>query len=80
MKNYIMIPIDQKLYLNKETQISKSGRPFRLSSIEKNLKVAPKWINKIEKYHWIYKFIYLDEQNGFIAFEFDYNDKFIKKL
>jgi hypothetical protein len=68
------------LQVNSETQISPSGRPFRLSAIEKNLKVPEKWIDKILKNHWIYTFRFLDEQEGFISFEFDYNNNFVKKI
>ena len=63
-----------------ETQISPNGRPIRLSAISKNLKVPQKYINGSYKYHWIYTFIYLDEQGGLVSFEFDYNDKFLHKL
>lgn len=66
--------------LNFETQISPNGRPFRRSGTKMNLQHPPKWINKILHYHWIYEFKYLDEQGGFFAFEFDYNNKLVRKL
>jgi len=69
-----------KLNLNFETQISPSGRPIRLSGISKNLQVPEKWINKTIKWHWIYTFRYLDKEDGFVSFEFDYNDNFLHKL
>ncbi len=69
-----------KLNLNFETQISPSGRPIRLSAISKNLQVPEKWINNTIKWHWIYTFRYLDKEDGFVSFEFDYNDKFLHKL
>ncbi len=69
-----------KLNLNFETQTSPSGRPIRLSAISKNLQVPAKWIDKVLKYHWIYTFRYLDKQDGFVSFEFDYLDKFLQKL
>ena len=69
-----------KLNLNFETQISPSGRPIRLSAISKNLQVPAKWINNTIKWHWIYTFRYLDKEDGFVSFEFDYNDKFLHKL
>ena len=69
-----------KLNLNFEPQISPSGRPIRLSGICKNLQVPEKYINKVYKNHWIYTFRYLDEQDGFVSFEFDYNDKFLHKI
>lgn len=68
------------LNLNFETQTSPSGRPIRLSAISKNLQVPVKWIDKVLKYHWIYTFIYLDEQGGLVSFEYDYNDKFLHKI
>ena len=69
-----------KLNLNFETQISPNGRPIRLSAISKNLQVPQKYINGSYKYHWIYTFIYLDEQGGLVSFEYDYNDNFLHKL
>ncbi|HRH58440.1 MAG TPA: hypothetical protein PLS10_12370 [Chitinophagales bacterium] len=69
-----------KLNLNFETQISPSGRPIRLSAISKNLQVPEKWINNTIKWHWIYTFRYLDKYDGFVSFEFDYLDNFLRKL
>ena len=69
-----------KLNLNFETQTSPSGRPIRLSGISKNLQVPEKWINNTIKHHWIYTFRYLDKEDGFVSFEFDYNDKFLHKI
>jgi len=63
-----------------EIQTSPNGRPIRLSAISKNLQVPQKYINGSYKYHWIYTFIYLDEQGGLVSFEYDYNDKFLQKL
>lgn len=65
------------LNLNFEPQLSKLGRLFRLTGTEKNLQLPSKWIDKTEKWHWIYTFIYLDTKE-IIKFEFDYNDKFLK--
>ncbi len=69
-----------KLNLDFNPQTSPSGRLIRLSGIGKNLQVPEKYINKGYKNHWIYTFRYLDEQDGFVSFEFDYNDKFLHKL
>jgi hypothetical protein len=69
-----------KLNLDFNPQTSPSGRPIRLSGIGKNLQVSEKYINKGYKNHWIYTFRYLDEQDGFVSFEFDFNDKFLHKL
>ena len=69
-----------KLNLNFETQISPSGRPIRLSAISKNLQVPAKWINNTIKWHWIYTFRYLDKEDGFVSFEYDYNNNFLHKI
>jgi hypothetical protein len=66
-----------KLNINFETQLSPQGRPIRLSSISKNLKVPEQWIDKVLKNHWVYTFRFIDELDGFISFEFDYYDKFV---
>lgn len=66
------------LNLNFETQISPKGRPIRLSGTEKNLQIPSKWIDKVEKWHWIYTFIYLDTKE-FIKFEFNYYDTYSSK-
>ena len=74
---------EQVLFLHFETQIY-NNRPIRLSGTAKNLKVPPKWIDingkPTLKYHWIYTFRYMDEQDGFFSFEYDFNDKFLCKL
>lgn len=63
-----------------EIQTSPNGRPIRLSAISKNLQVPQKYINGSYKYHWIYTFRYLDKEDGFVSFEYDYNDNFLHKL
>jgi hypothetical protein len=68
------------LNLSAETQISPSGRPIRLSAISKNLQVPQKFVNGEYKNHWIYTFRYLDAKDGFVSFEFDYEDKFLCKV
>jgi hypothetical protein len=71
----------QILKLNFEPQIyNKDKRNIRLSGIAKNAKLSEKWVNGKYKNNWIYTFRYLDEQDGFVSFEFDYNDKFLHKL
>ena len=72
-----MKPTDLNLSIT--PQLSKLGRPYRLSAIAKNLQVPSKWIDRIEHWHWYYFFIYTDD-NSFFGLEFDYNDKLIKKL
>ena len=66
-----------KLGLNFETQTSPNGRPIRLSGIAKNAKLPEKWVNGGYKNHWIYTFRYLDAIDGFVSFEFDYNNNFV---
>jgi hypothetical protein len=68
------------IFLNFETQISKLGRPFRLSGTRKNLQLPEKWVDKVLKNHWIHSFKYLDERGGFFEIEVDYNDKFLKLI
>lgn len=77
MKNYIKIKT-AKIYLDNRIQISPLGREYRLSAIKTNLQVAPKYIDKDYRHHWIYIFKY--ENDEFFAFEFDYYDKFLQKL
>ena len=72
-----MKPTD--LNLTQYPQLSKLGRPYRLSAIIKNLDVESKWINRVEHWHWYYFFIYTDDKSLF-GFEFDYNDNFLKKF
>ena len=72
-----MKPTD--LNLTSTPQLSKLGRPYRLSAIAKNLQVPSKWIDRVDCWHWYYVFIYTDD-NSFFGFEFDYNDKFVQKF
>ncbi len=72
-----MKPTD--LNLSFTPQLSKLGRPYRLSTIMKNLDVPSKWINRVENWHWYYVFIYTDD-NSLFGFEFNYNDDFVRKL
>ena len=72
-----MKPTD--LNLTFTPQLSKLGRPYRLSAIAKNLQVPSKWIDRVDCWHWYYIFIYTDD-NSFFGFEFDYNDKFVQKF
>jgi len=74
----IKINSETTIYLNFETQISKLGRPFRLSGTRINLQLPEKWINNVIKNHWIHTFRYLDEQDGFFEIEVDYQNNFLK--
>jgi hypothetical protein len=68
-----------EINLNFEQQTSPTGRKFRYSGIRKNEDVVPIWVDRVEKYHWIYSFIYLDNDEIF-EFEADFFDKVIRKL
>lgn len=70
---------NQRIGLHFNPQVGKNGREFRYVGIRKNLQLPEKWINKTLKWHWIYSFIYLDNEQVF-ELEFDYNDKFLQKL
>jgi hypothetical protein len=76
----IQISNNIKLHLTFEQQTSPNGRPIRLSGIAKNLQLPEKFINKSFKNHWIYTFRFLDKDDEFISFEFDYNDNFTKVI
>jgi hypothetical protein len=68
-----------ELNLTFTPQLSKLGRPYRLSAIAKNLQVPSKWIDRVDCSHWYYVFIYTDD-NSFFGFEFDYYDKSVQKF
>lgn len=65
-----------KHYLDFRIQTTPSGKKMRYSGIRKA--GIPFWDRKsnTEKSHWIYSFKLLD--GGFIEFEFDYFDIFLK--
>jgi hypothetical protein len=69
-----------RIFLNFETQTSKLGRPFRQSGLRKKNQLPSKWIDKVEKWHWVYSFKYLDERGGFFEVEIDYNNKFLSLI
>lgn len=60
-----------------DIQEGKLGKPFRQSSVRRNGQIPPKWIDRVEKYHWIYLFKYVNE-DGFFEVEIDYYGKIIK--
>jgi hypothetical protein len=62
-----------------DTQISKSGRPFRLSGVEIVRTKPAQWVNKMLLHGTIYSFRYLDKDE-FFAFEFDPFNNFISKI
>lgn len=68
------------LKLDFTIETSPSGRPIRLSGIEKSELYPEKWINKICKNYWVYTFRFMDEKGGFVKFLFDYYDNYVKML
>jgi hypothetical protein len=77
-QSYIMVQ-RFKINLNFETQISKQGRPFRLSGIV-NVTTKPQvYYNGMYRHNTIYTFRYLDKEE-FFSFEFDYKNEFINKI
>lgn len=67
-----------KLFLSREPQETPKGREVVFSGVFMNETHPGKWVNGILKFHWIYKFKYIDDDT-FIDFEFDYNGNFLKK-
>lgn len=59
------------------TQVSPSNRNYQVIRVEKDLTIAPKWIGKAEKYHWIITVRYENGEKD--KFHFDYYDTCIKK-
>jgi len=62
-----------------EPQEGKLGRPFRASGVQKITTIAPKWVNRVEKYAWRHTFRYLDEKGGFFEIDLDWDGKLIDK-
>lgn len=71
---------NHKINLNFESQVSKNGRPFRLSGISLVLDKPAVWIDKRLMHGTIYSFRYLDVENEFFAFEFSPNGKLLCKV
>ena len=67
------------LNLSLTPQPSKLGRMYRHKSTYKMYDKGSKWVNGVERWHWIYTFVYTDDGTLF-GFEFGYNDEFVRKL
>ena len=67
------------LNLSLTPQFSKLGRPYRHKGTFMLYDKGSKWVNKVEKWRWIFTFMYTDDETLF-GFEFGYNDEFIRKL
>lgn len=72
---------NQQIELHINTQIGKSNRPFRMCATYINENVKEKWDNNKKSFvfHYIYTFIYIDN-NEIFELEFNYNDEFLRKL
>ncbi len=62
-----------------DTQISKNGRPFRLSGIGLVTTKPSVWVDKTLMHGTYYHFRYLDKDE-FFGFEFDSYNNFISKI
>lgn len=73
------IKISEKIivYLDDRIQIGSIGKEFKLSAVIKDTQKPMKWINNTEKWHWLFRFKYLDG-SGFFNIEIDYYDNFLK--
>jgi hypothetical protein len=55
-----------KFYLDGSvTQTSPLNKTFRYVGIRKDLTKPARWVNKVECWHWIYSFVYLENSGGF---------------
>lgn len=66
-----------KIFLNFEIQYGTVGRPFKEVGLRKNMQIPPKWIDKVECWHWIYTFNYQDENKGGFEIEIGYQNQYI---
>ena len=66
------------LKLDFREQVSKLGRPFRLSGMRLCTDEPSIWIDKQLTHKAIYDFKFLDKQGGFISFKVDYYGVFEK--
>ena len=61
-----------------EIQTGSKGRPFKQAGLRKNLQQPSKWIDKVEKWCWVYTFNYQDKQGGSFEIGIDCNDKYMR--
>lgn len=69
-----------RLNLNFDIQTSPSGRPIRHSGVRKNSQRPQEWIGGRPYSWWIYDFRYMDDQGGFVSFEFNPRGEFVGKI
>lgn len=72
---------EQVLFLNFEKQ-NYNNRPVRLSGTAIVTTKPKTWVDSKKMYlhNTIHTFRYIDKQDGFVSFEYDFNDKFLCKL
>ena len=66
--------------VNDIQNINIKGKDYkcRLISVSKDLEVLPKWIDKVERFNWIYKFKIFECEFKYILFTLGYDDQIIK--
>jgi hypothetical protein len=76
MNVILKLPKGKEIYTDLRIQTGETGRTFRLVSVVKNINKSSKWIDKVERWHWILEYRYTENlQEGF-NIEIDYNDNF----
>ena len=73
----ILLPKNIEIFTDFRTQRGTIGKPFRCAGPRKNLQIPPIWIGKVEKFHWIYTFLYIGTDT-FFTVEVDYDNNFVK--
>ena len=68
-----------KLSLTFDIQTAPSGRPIRHSGVRKNTQKPQEWIDGMYRSWLIYTFRYMDDESGFVSFEFNPRGEFVGK-
>ena len=66
--------------VNDIQNINIKGKDYkcRFISVSKDLEVLPKWIDKVERFNWIYKFKIFECEFKYIYFTLGYENQIIK--
>ena len=73
----ILIPKNDPIYIDLREQVGKKGIPFRLSG---TTKIEPsKWIDKEDRWHWLFTYRYINDKSHGFEIEIDYYDNFVSK-